>query len=318
MAALSVQSGEGRERGVGQGVAQLGVRRDAADDRDPCRDPSSSACRRRCTRARTIACWYEAARSALRAPSRPGRGRGPHRATRSSSPENEKSRPGTRATGKSNAVRVAFLREPIDGRAAGIAEPEQPGALVEGLTRGVVQRRAEPFRAPALAHGEEQRVAAAREQARERRLQRVGLEVERCDVALEVVDRDERQPGAPTRSPWPRRCRRAALRRGPGPWVTATRSTLAIGPPADSSAVRTTGDDELEVAPRRDLGHDAAEAGVQVGLRRRRRTSARCRRRSRRRGGLVARRLDPEDHDALARTRVGSRHMISASSRLSV
>ncbi len=38
---------------------------------------------------------------------------------------------------------------------------------------------------------------SAREQAREGRLERVGLQVERGDVALEVVDGNERQPSPP-------------------------------------------------------------------------------------------------------------------------
>ena len=40
-------------------------------------------------------------------------------------------------------------------------------------------------------------MAAAREQARERRLERVRLQVERGDVAVQVVHRHERQPPAP-------------------------------------------------------------------------------------------------------------------------
>ena len=92
---------------------------------------------------------------------------------------------------------VALAREPVDLGAAGVAEPEQPRALVERLAGGVVERRAEPLERAALAHGEQQRVPAAREQARERRLERVGAEVERRDVALQVVDRDERQPARP-------------------------------------------------------------------------------------------------------------------------
>ncbi len=72
------------------------------------------------------------------------------------------------------------------------------------------------------------------------------------------------------------------------------------------------GDDELEVATTRDLGNDAAEAGVQIGLRGDdvgedlAVAGDECGR------GLVARRLEAEDH-----TRA-SLHMMSASSRLSV
>ena len=44
-----------------------------------------------------------------------------------------------------------------------------------------------------LLHVEQQRVPAAREQAEKRRLERVRLEEERRDVAVEVVDGHERQ-----------------------------------------------------------------------------------------------------------------------------
>ena len=44
---------------------------------------------------------------------------------------------------------------------------------------------------------EQQRVAAAGEQAQERRLGGIGLEEERGDVTVQVVDRDERQPPRP-------------------------------------------------------------------------------------------------------------------------
>ena len=53
----------------------------------------------------------------------------------------------------------------------------------------------------------------------------------------------------------------------PGPLVTATRSTSSSDAPASPSASRIDRDDELEVPPRRDLGDDAAEARVQLGLR---------------------------------------------------
>ena len=87
---------------------------------------------------------------------------------------------------------IALLREPVDRRAARIPEPEQASSLVERLARRVVERRPQPLRATALAHGEEKRVPAAREQAREGRLDRIGLEVQRGDMPLQVIDRSER------------------------------------------------------------------------------------------------------------------------------
>jgi hypothetical protein len=61
--------------------------------------------------------------------------------------------------------RVALLREPVDRGAARVAEPEQPGALVEGLAGGVVERRPEELGGAPPPDGEELRVPAAREQA---------------------------------------------------------------------------------------------------------------------------------------------------------
>ena len=80
-----------------------------------------------------------------------------------------------------------------------------------------------------------------------------------------------------------------------------------------------TGVDELEVPPRRDLWDDAAVARVQ-----RRPATATTFATTRpsavdeRRSGLVARRLEPEDHESPPGSETGSFHMISASSRLSV
>ena len=232
------------------------------------------------------------------------------------SPENEKSRPGTRATGKSNAVGVAVSREPVDRRAAGVPETEKPRALVERLPRCVVERRAEPLGAAALANREEKRVSAAREQAGERRLDRGGLEVERGDVPLEMIDRDERDA---TR---PRECLRgrdADEERSDQTRALGDRDALDLVERyvGDAEGVADDRPDELEVPPRRDLGHDAAEPRVEVCLRRNDGRQHDAVLGHDGGGGLVARRLDPEDHDACS-DGAGSRHMMSASSRLSV
>ena len=42
--------------------------------------------------------------------------------------------------GNSNALRVAVARQPLERRAAGIAETKQASALVEGLAGRVVER----------------------------------------------------------------------------------------------------------------------------------------------------------------------------------
>src|SRR5207248_78109 len=86
--------------------------------------------------------------------------------------------PGNARDGKVVRLRVAVPRQAIDLRAAWIAEAEQPRPLVEGLSGGVVQGRAEDGRLrAAILHVEQQRVPPARQQAEKRRLQRVRLQV---------------------------------------------------------------------------------------------------------------------------------------------
>ena len=57
MAALSVQSSSGASAAVRQGRPELGVRRHAADDRDPLAPEPAAASRVRSTSARTMARW---------------------------------------------------------------------------------------------------------------------------------------------------------------------------------------------------------------------------------------------------------------------
>ena len=84
-----------------------------------------------------------------------------------------RSQPGTRT--RPGLRRVPACRSPAhpDTRGRGAAH------LVEGLARRVVERGSEPLGSAALAHGEQQGVPAARQQARERGLRRVRLEIER-------------------------------------------------------------------------------------------------------------------------------------------
>ena len=86
--------------------------------------------------------------------------------------------------------RVSLRGDAIDRRSARVAETEQTRSLVERLARCIVERGPQPLGSPALSAREEKRVPSAREQACEGRLERVRLQVERGDVALEVVDGD--------------------------------------------------------------------------------------------------------------------------------
>ena len=98
------------------------------------------------------------------------------------------------ATGISNASGSPSAASRSSAGPPGIAEPEHARDLVEGLAGGVVEGLAEHLVAVVVAHRGEQGVAAAGDQAEERRLERLGLEEVGGDVALQVVDRDQRQP----------------------------------------------------------------------------------------------------------------------------
>ena len=210
---------------------------------------------------------------------------------------------------------VAVLREPIDRRAARVAEAEQPRTLVERLPRRVVECRPEQLVRTALPHGQQLRMAAAREQAEERRLDLDRVEIKRGNVSVEVVDWDQRQLARP------RECLRS---RNADEERTHESRPLCDGDgldlrERDAAAVERLAHhrpDELEVAARRDLRHDAAVARVQLILRRDNRCPHLTGRGHERRGGLVTRRLDPEDHGNSSPA--GPFHMTSASSRLSV
>ena len=109
----------------------------------------------------------------------------------------------------------------------------------------------------------------------------------------------------------------------PAPWALRHRNAVDTVERNRCIFERLTHDrsDELEVTPRRDLRDDPAVPRMERGLRGDdRRADLPCLG-DHGRGGLVARSLDREDHDtACSRSSAvdGSRHMMSASSRLSV
>ena len=133
---------------------------------------------------------------------------------------------------------------------------------------------------------------------------------------MQVVDRRERQPPRPGER----------LRRGDADEQRADQA----GPRGDGDELDVLerrvreperlaqhGRDQLEVPARGDLGHDPAEARVQLGLGGDDAGRELAVARDERRGGLVAGGLDPEDQ-APPGAGTGSFHMIRASSRLSV
>ena len=126
-------------------------------------------------------------------------------------------------------------------------------------------------------------------------------------MSMQMVDGDQRQPPRPgerlrRRDADEQRADQAGLRRHRDRVRLVTVERLL-----------DHGRDQLEMPATRNLGHDAAEARMQLVLRRDHARDDLAVVGDERGGGLVAARLDPEDHDCRA-----SRHMISASSRLSV
>src|SRR6201999_2466255 len=86
-------------------------------------------------------------------------------------------------------VRVAVAGEPIDLGTSRVWESEQARALVEGLTGCIVESAAAhgDLVPAAIADVEQQGMAAAREQAGERRLEVERLQVQRRQVTVEVI-----------------------------------------------------------------------------------------------------------------------------------
>ena len=87
-------------------------------------------------------------------------------------------------------LRVAFAREALDRRSAGIAEAQELRAFVEGLADRVVERGAEPLVAADPLDGE-QLAVAARDEEQEIGKRQLGREARGKRVALEMVDGEE-------------------------------------------------------------------------------------------------------------------------------
>ena len=135
-------------------------------------------------------------------------------------------------------------------------------------------------------------------------------------MPLEVIHGDERQAARPRNR---LRCREADEERADQTWALRDGNALDVVERLAGRRERLANDrrHELEMATGCDLGDDTAEARVEVGLRRHDRREHAAFGCDQSRSSLVARRLDPEDHEACS-VLSGSRHMMSASSRLSV
>ncbi len=89
--------------------------------------------------------------------------------------------------GKAETGRVALGRQPRQGRAAGIAQAEHLGGLVEGLAGGVVQRLAQQSVTANPVNPDQLSVAAGDQQGGKRELGSIGLQHRRQQMALHVM-----------------------------------------------------------------------------------------------------------------------------------
>ena len=99
--------------------------------------------------------------------------------------------------GEMETLRIAQFGEPVDDRAAGIAQAHHLGAFVEGLPDGVVDGLAEDLELKRAVDPDDLGIAAGNQQAevREGRLPVLGaflLDEIGEDMALQMVDHDDR------------------------------------------------------------------------------------------------------------------------------
>ena len=155
--------------------------------------------------------------------------------------------------------------DPLDRRAAREPEPQELGDLVEGLARGVVARLADALVAAPRARDVQRGMAARDHEREERKAGRLRFEEGGVDVTFEVVHADERQAagigdglghGAPDQE--------AADQSRP----LGDREPVELGQAQAGDLERPPHDrpHDLEMPPRRQLGHDAAIRCMDVVL----------------------------------------------------
>ena len=91
-------------------------------------------------------------------------------------------------------MRISLVGDAVDGRAARVAQTEEPGHLVEGLAGGVVDGSAEEPVSTGFANLDQQGVAAGHQQHDQRPAQVGLLEQRGEEVGLEMVDPDQGHP----------------------------------------------------------------------------------------------------------------------------
>ena len=145
------------------------------------------------------------------------------------SPLKEKSKPSSSiARGKRDRVGSPLHREPVDRRAARVAEAEEAGDLVERLAGGVVDASG---RAAGSGRGPPSRRASCARPTRAGRPRQLERRAPRAAPRRGAPRGGSRRRTArptPARAPWPRSRRRAARRRGPGRRSRATASIALV------------------------------------------------------------------------------------------
>ena len=168
------------------------------------------------------------------------------------------------ATGEVDVDAVAVAGGPVDVGSARERQAEQPGHLVERLTRRVVDRRAERVDVAGDVGDAQQAGVTTAHQQREARLgQRAVLELVDGDVGGQVVDAVQRLPETERE----RLRRRDAHEQSAGESGAAgdrDRVDLVKGHPGGLAGPLEGGHHRLEVGPAGHLGHHPAEPGVLV------------------------------------------------------
>ena len=192
------------------------------------------------------------------------------RSTALLSPANEKcgSPLPTQRARQADGARIAFQRQPLDRRPAGIAEAEDLGGLVERLAQRVVDRRAEPAVAADALDPQQLAMAARDQQQQHRETASVGSASRgRQRVAFEVIDRDQRLvAGHRQRLGGDKPDHDSADQPRPGGRGDRVDSRPASRP-ASASTAAISGVELFGMGAGGDLGHDAAVGRVGVLLR---------------------------------------------------
>ena len=174
--------------------------------------------------------------------------------------------------GERNGIRVALGGELRDDRAAGVAQAQRLCHLVEGLAHRVVDGGAEHAVVAPIGHVHEHGIAARNERHHGRRREIGPADLVGVQVSLQMVHDDEGDVGAPGRALGEGH---AHHERAHEPRRVGDRHGVQVAPAEARSPQARRSDverlvahaaDGLDMLAAGDLGHDAAEARVEIHL----------------------------------------------------